>query len=205
MELFSKLSEIMGDGCTLAINIAKTENGMTVSVLPGNSLVKDAAKNILSPLNVSGTPQELDEGFVEAIIKPVAKTNGMFADIKSFEASQQAAKEASEMEKKQKEEAKKNSELFSQWISLAEQNYKEQKYKDALVCANNAGKIAGSVGGGTSKVDNFIKKVNSETEQGLFGGVEDKSDGKNVKLSKSTKANAPIENDSDNESDDNED
>lgn len=68
MELFTKLSEIMGEGCTLAITIAKTKNGMTVSVLPGNSLVKDAAKNKIAPLNISGSASELDEGFVNAII-----------------------------------------------------------------------------------------------------------------------------------------
>ena len=77
MELFTKLSEIMGEGCTLAINIAKTKNGMTVSVLPGNSLVKDVAKNKITPLNVSGTAEELDEGFVDAIIQPVASTSKM--------------------------------------------------------------------------------------------------------------------------------
>mgnify|MGYP004673938633 FL=1 len=81
MELFTKLSEIMGEGCTLAITIAKTKNGMTVSVLPGNSLVKDAAKNKIAPLNISGSASELDEGFVNAIIQPVATTSKMFVNI----------------------------------------------------------------------------------------------------------------------------
>lgn len=102
MELFSRLSEIMGDGCTITINIAKTETGMTVSVLPGNSLVKDAAKAKIAPLNITGTAAELDEGFVNAVVKPVEKTNGLYADMKSFEEAQKAAKEASEMEKKAK-------------------------------------------------------------------------------------------------------
>lgn len=182
MELFKKLSEIMGEGCTLTINIAKTENGMTVGVLPGNKLVKDAAKSKIVPLNINGTAEELDEGFIEAILQPVAKTNGMFADIKSFEEAQKAAKEASEMEKKAKEEAKKNSTNFSKWMELADQNLKESKFKDAITCAKNALQYADKVAGGKAKADELIKKATEQGAGGLFGDMDDKSDGKNVKI-----------------------
>lgn len=188
MDLFSKLSEIMGDGCTLAINIAKTENGMTVSVLPGNSLVKDAAKAKIVPLNVSGTAAELDDGFIDAIIKPVAKTNGLYVDMKSFEDAQQAAKEASEMEKKAKEKSKKDADFFAKWIALAEQNHKENKFSDALLCANNSLEFADGVKGGRTKAESIIKKINEDSNAGLFGAVEDKSDGKNVKIDKKSVA-----------------
>ncbi len=195
MDLFSKLSEIMGDGCTLAINIAKTENGMTVSVLPGNSLVKDAAKAKIVPLNVSGTAEELDEGFIEAIIKPVAKTNGLYADMKSFEDAQQAAKEASEMEKKAKEKTKNDTEMFAKWMALAEQNHKENKFKDATTCAKNALEYADTVKGGHAKADALIKKISEDMNAGLFGAVEDKSDGKNIKVGKKAPAAANAEDD----------
>ena len=189
MELFKKLSEIMGEGCTLTINIAKTETGMTVSVLPGNTLVKDAAKSKIVPLNINGTAEELDEGFVDAIISPIAKTNGMFADIKAFETAQEEAKKASEMEKKANEEKKKNAELFTKWMALADQNFKECKYKDAITCAKNALKFADLVPGGHSKADTLIKKATDSSTGGLFGDSDDKSDGKNIKID--TKASAP--------------
>lgn len=200
MDLFTKLSEIMGEGCTLAINIAKTKEGMTVSVLPGNSLVKDAAKNKITPLNVSGTAEELDEGFVNAIIQPVASSAKMLVDMKSFEEGQAAAKAASEMEKKAKEEAAKNKELFGKWMELAEQNKKESKYKDAITCAQNALKVAGGVAGGKAKVDTFIQKCNEEASASLFGD-EDKSDGKNIKIAVK-KAKATAEPSDDEESED---
>lgn len=203
MELFSRLSEIMGDGCTLTINIAKTETGMTVSVLPGNSLVKDAAKSKIVPLNITGTAEELDEGFIEAVVTPVAKTNGLYADIKSFEDAQQAAKEASEMEKKAKEKAKKDSELFSKWIALAEQNHKENKFKDATTCAKNAMEFADSVNGGKAKADALIKKISESANAGLFGAADDKSDGKNVKIDK--KSASAVETGAEEEMEDNED
>ena len=148
MELFTKLSEIMGEGCTLTINIAKTENGMTVGVLPGNTLVKDAAKSKIVPLNINGTAEELDEGFVDAIISPIAKTNGMFADIKAFESAQEEAKKASEMEKKANEEKKKNAYFFAKWMTLADKNFKEGHDKDAITCGKNAHGFADRVHGG---------------------------------------------------------
>lgn len=193
MKLFSRLSEIMGDGCTLTINIAKTEMGMTVSVLPGNSLVKDAAKTKIVPLNIKGTASELDEGFVDAISGPVAKTNGLYADIKSFEDAQQAAKEASEMEKKAKEKTKKDTEMFAKWMALAEQNHKENKFKDATTCAKNALEYADTVKGGHAKADALIKKISEDMNAGLFGAVEDKSDGKNIKVGKKAPAAANAE------------
>lgn len=199
MELFTKLSEIMGDGCTLAITIAKAKDGMTVSVLPGNSLVKDAAKNKIVPLNISGAADELDKGFVDAIMQPVASTSKMLVDMKSFEDAQQAAKEASEMEKKAKEQAAKDKELFGKWMELAEQNHKGSKFKDAIICAKNALKYAASVSGGNAKADAFIKQVNDESAQSLFGG-EDKSDGKNIKIdTKKAKASTEKDTEEDNE------
>ena len=201
MELFTKLSEIMGEGCTLTINIAKTENGMTVGVLPGNTLVKDAAKSKIVPLNINGTAEELDEGFVDAIISPIAKTNGMFADIKAFEEAQEAAKKASEMEKKANDEKKNKQDTFSKWMELADQNFKESKFKDAITCAKNALKFADNVPGGHSKADTLIKKATDSCTGGLFGEPDDKSDGKNIKIN--TKTSAPAK--AKDESDDNDD
>lgn len=62
MELFKKLSESMAEGTTIALTIAKSESGLAVSVLPGNSLVKDAAKNKFVPICLNGTAEEMDEG-----------------------------------------------------------------------------------------------------------------------------------------------
>ena len=199
MELFTKLSEIMGEGCTLTINLAKTNDKMTASVLPGNALVKDAAKNKIVPLNICGTPEELDEGFVNAIIQPVASTNKMLVDMKSFEETLAAAKAASEMEKQAKEEAAKGKDLFTKWMKLADKNFKENKFKDAITCAQNAQKYSESVKGGKDKADALVKKCNEQTSENLFG-AEDMSDGKSITLGKETAAvDASDEEENDNE------
>ena len=52
MNLFTTLSDVLGNGCTATITIAQKDGIMTVGVLPGNDLVKDAAKNSIVPLNI---------------------------------------------------------------------------------------------------------------------------------------------------------
>lgn len=180
----------MANGSTLAITVAKKEDGLTVSVLPGNSLVKDAAKNKFVPICLKGTAEEMDEGFLSTILKPVEKAVGLLSNIKEFEDSQEAAKAASEMEKKAKEDAKKVTEEFNGWMAIADQNFKEDKYKDALTCLDGAEKLAAKVGGGMAKVDVLRKKVKEALGEGtMFGAAtEDKSDGKNVKPGKATTA-----------------
>ena len=84
MDLFKQLSEVMANGSTLAITVAKKEDGLTVSVLPGNSLVKDAAKNKFVPICLKGTAEEMDEGFLSTILKPVEKAIGLLSNIKEF-------------------------------------------------------------------------------------------------------------------------
>ena len=168
----------------MAINIAKTKNGMTVSVLPGNSLVKDAAKNKITPLTICGSAQELDEGFVGAIVTPIASTNKMLIDMKSFEEGQAAAKAASEMEKKAKEAAKKNADAFAKWMALAEQNEKEDKLRDARTCALKAIGVSDGVSGGKAKAEALIKKINEKADGGLFGAFVDKSNGENITIEK---------------------
>ena len=83
MELFKTLSEVLGDGCTVNLTIAQKDGKMTVSVLPGNNLVKDAAKDNIIPLAVAGSPEELDAEFATLIAKPVAKTTGLLSNTTS--------------------------------------------------------------------------------------------------------------------------
>jgi len=191
----------MDAGSTIVMTVAKSESGITVSVLPGNSLVKDAAKNRFVPICMTGTPEEMDEDFLDTVLKPIARANGLLSNIKDFESSQESVKKASEMEKKAKEEQKKLSEEFSGWLALSEKNYSEDKFKDALTCINNAEKLADKVNGAPAKVDAMRKKINEALGEGtMFGAAtEDKSDGKNVKLNGKAKATSVPEEKADEE------
>jgi PRTRC genetic system protein E len=199
MELFKKMSEMLGEGSTLTITVAKKGDKLVVGVLPGNSLVKDSAKGRIVPLNLSGTPDELDNGFVEAIAAPVGKASGLLSDMASFEKAQEEAKEKSKMEAEKKAAEDKKKKEFAEWIELAKANLKEEKFRDALTCIAGARKIASD--SDKSTLDKLEAEVAQSSGVGsMFGGPEDKSDGKNVKPgAKSAKTSKSAKADSDNE------
>lgn len=203
MNLFTTLSEVLGNGCTATITIAQKDGIMTVGVLPGNDLVKDAAKNNLVPLNISGTPEELDEGFVATIAEPIKKTTGLLVDMAAFEQATEEAKAKSKMEEERKAAEKNRKEQFNGYIALAKTNLKEQKYRDALTCLESARKVATDADKATIK--QLEQEINNNSGSGaLFGPAEDKSDGKNVKLPQGKGKKATNASEDNDENDDNE-
>ncbi len=180
MEVFKKISEMLGEGSTLTITVAKKGDNLIVGILPGNSLVKDNAKGRIVPLNLTGTPEELDNGFLEAIEAPVAKASGLLTNMASFEKAQEEAKAKSKMEAEKKAAEEKKKKELSEWIDLARKNLKEEKFRDALTCIAGARKIATDSDKAT--LDKLEADVATASGAGsMFGGPEDKSDGKNVK------------------------
>lgn len=181
MNLFKTLSEVLGNGCTATITIAQKDGIMTVGVLPGNNLVKDSAKNKIVPLNVSGTPEELDEGFVDAIAEPVRKTAGLLVDMAAYEQAAEEAKAKSKMEEEKKIAEANRKKDYDGYVNLARTNLKEQKYRDALKCVESARKVA--LPSDKTALDTLTNEINSASGEGaLFGPSEDKSDGKNISL-----------------------
>lgn len=70
---------------------------------------------------------------------------------------------------------------------------KEEAGRKEITCAKNALKYADTVKGGHAKADALIKKISEDMNAGLFGAVEDKSDGKNIKVGKKAPAAAKAE------------
>jgi len=89
------------------INITSGEGKMIVSVLPVSDKLNDKAVKLIPPMNLSGTPQELDESFFSAIQKPVEKTVALFTNLEGYEAAVEKAKAQSKMESDKKDKAKK--------------------------------------------------------------------------------------------------
>ncbi len=202
MNLFKTLSEVLGNGCTATITIAQKDGIMTIGVLPGNDLVKDAAKNQIVPLNITGTPDELDEGFVSAIAEPIQKTSGLLVDMAAYEKAAEEAKAKSKMEEERKAAEKTRKEQFTGFVNLARTNLKEQKYRDALKCIESARKSATDAE--KPSLEQLEKEINDASGAGaLFGPADDKSDGKNVTLAqpKGKKAAAPACENSDDDDD----
>ena len=203
MEFFKKINDLLGEGCTLSINVAKKGDTLIVGVLPGNPLVKDAAAKNLSPLNVSGTPEELDEGFLAAIEAPISRTTGLLVDMASFEKGEADAKAKSAMIAKQKEEKQKKEAEFKGYLALAQENCNADKFKDAKTCLDKARAVCDGSDSQNKQIRDMESNINEKSGEGsIFGGIVDKSDGKNVvfKASKTKPAPAPKSDDEDSES-----
>jgi PRTRC genetic system protein E len=126
--MFTELSNLLNESEMLCINIMKVGDKLVVVVLPQAGNVKDPAKNNLIPLNLKGSPEELDENFIMVISKPVLKATGLMTNMGAYEkAAEKAAQESKAIKDKQ--------ELISKKLKEVETLEKDKKFSQALsVC-----------------------------------------------------------------------
>lgn len=117
---FSNIARLDFAG-NLQVTIGKSaDNGLVVSILLRNDACGDSAKDLIPPLTLKGTAEELDEAFFEQIAKPAEQVSGLMVNMESFLAQMEIAKKNSAMEKQQEE------------IKRKERETKEKKYKEAI-------------------------------------------------------------------------
>jgi PRTRC genetic system protein E len=127
--------QIIGD---LQLTIAKgAENNLIVSVMLQNEQCGDNAKNIIPPLNLRGTAEELDNGFFENITTPIQTASGLMVDMESFMKQLEETKKQSAMEKdkvdRQKKELEAKDKKFKDAMAKADELEKEGKFREAWV------------------------------------------------------------------------
>lgn len=183
MEFFKTIAEFLQDGQQVQMAIRKSGDSIAVSILPDNRGVKDKAVENITPLVMSGSPEDFEEGFADAL-KPLAEAQGLVSNIKEFEENTEKAKRESEMAKKLKDEATKQKKEFNDLIALARKNNEEHKFKDARTVLAKASALP-------SAEKAIIEKVKKEIDDAsgignMFGGEEDLSDGKGLSSSSQT-------------------
>lgn len=92
MNFFQEIFDL-GENIDLSMTIARAGDRLSVTVRPGSS-------QILHPLVVTGTPQELMEGFTNAIMTPIKDVIGLMTNAEQFKKS---AEEAAGLAKKSAE------------------------------------------------------------------------------------------------------
>ncbi|OXG08898.1 PRTRC genetic system protein E [Flavobacterium araucananum] len=127
--------QITGD---LQLTIAKgAENNLIVSVMLQNEQCGDNAKNIIPPLNLRGTAEELDNGFFEKITTPIQTVSGLMVDMDAFMKQLEETKKQSAMEKdkadRQKKEQEAKDKKFKDAMAKADELEKEGKFREAWV------------------------------------------------------------------------
>ncbi len=177
MEFFKTISDFLQDGQQLQMAIRKSGESIAVSILPDNRGVKDKAVENITPLVMSGTPEDFEEGFKDAL-KPLAQAQGLVSNIKEFEESTEKAKRESEMAKKLKDEAAKQKKEFNDLIALSRKNNEEHKFKDARAVLAKASSLPSAE---KAIIDKVSREIDAKSGVGnMFGGEEDLSDGKNI-------------------------
>ena len=177
MDFFKTIADFLQDGQQVTMAIRKSGSNIAVSIMPDNRGVKDKAVENITPLVMSGTPEEFEAGFKDAL-KPLAEAQGLVTNIKEFEENTEKAKKESEMAKKLKDEAAKQKKEFNDLIALARKNNDEHKFKDARAVLAKASALPSAE---KSIIDKVSREIDAKSGIGnMFGGEEDLSDGKNL-------------------------
>lgn len=169
---FTQINAMMNQSVDITLVIRKKEGQLMVSAMPKTNGLKDEAQNHIVPLTVTGTPEELDRGFLPTICTPIQKAVGLLANMSQFE--QQADKAAAnskavkELKDKEAKEAKEQKEKFDKLMKAAAEHESGQKYPEALNDLKQARAFAAPQA--IKSVDEKIKAVRIKMNQGnLFG------------------------------------
>lgn len=148
---FKPLAEIAKGLGSVVIACTVGDDGiMSVSVLPkAKAGVEDPALKSLSPVIMSGSPQEVDLVFFEQLAKPVSTAKGLYSSVEEFEKNAEEVKKKTKMEMEKASKEKKDKEAM------------DKKAKEAIASleANLAKKDFGSA----TKLFDQLSKI-SETQ-----------------------------------------
>lgn len=143
---FQSIHQMIAAGTDLSINIKKVDNKLTVAVMPKRANLKDEAQQLMVPLILSGQPEELDAGFLQAIITLVQKAQGILTNLEVFEKqAQQAAsqsKAAKATEEKESKEVREKREKMEKLLKKAEEATAANRHSEAMTWLKQAKVLA---------------------------------------------------------------
>jgi len=171
---FTQINQMMNQSIDITLVIRKKEGQLMVSAMPKSNGLKDEAQNHIVPFTVTGTPEELDMGFVQAICQPVQKVTGLLTNMSNFEQQAEKAaansKAAKELKEKEAKEVKEKKEKFDKHMKSATDFETEKKYSEALASLQQARTFATSQA--LKSVDEKITALKIKQGQGSLFDME---------------------------------
>lgn len=175
---FTEINRMMTEGVDITLVIRRSGGQMIVSALPKANGLRDEAQNRIIPLTMTGTPAEMDEGFLAAVSKPLTKASGLLTNIAEFERqadmaaqNSKAVKESKAAEAKAKKERK---ESYDRQMKKAEELIASKNYKEAMTVLQQAQKEASEAE--RKALAEKMDKVREDMSQGsLFDDDDDSS------------------------------
>jgi PRTRC genetic system protein E len=172
---FTQINQMMNQGVDITLVIRKKDGTLTVSAMPKANGLKDEAQNHIVPFVVTGTPEELDMGFIQAICQPIQKVSGLLTNMSSFEQQADKAeansKAAKDIKDKEAKIAKEKKEKFDKHMKNAEDFESQKRYSEALLNLQQAKAFA--IQQGLKQIEEKIKAINAKMGQKSFFDMEE--------------------------------
>lgn len=163
----------MTPGTDLSIHIRKVEDKLSVAVMPRRNSLKEEVQQKMVPLVLSGNPHELDSAFLQAIMQPLQKVQGLLVNAENFEkqAAQAAAsgKTARAVRLRKARKPVKAGKM-EKLLAKADDAFKNARYQETLTWLRQARALA--PGEKQGEIDSRMKEVQKKADEGsLFAGM----------------------------------
>lgn len=162
MTLFQELHSIMSESVDLNICISKSDEELTVSILPKANGLDDKAKDNLVPLIITGKPEEIDNEFLSIVGNPIKNSVGLLTNMKSFEESSKLV----DASKKENADRKKR---FTDHMNEAKKHDEAKNVQKCLVALEKAKTLFPN---DPEFLKLYKKCHNGASSQSLFGDLE---------------------------------
>lgn len=163
------MSELI-DGYTVTLTVRNEKDKMIVLLMPNLTEKKDEVQKLLTPLTISGTPEELDQQFFSLVAQGLRKAEGIQHNLKEHDAS--LAKAVEKTTKGKTTAAKKPVEKSAEIFDEKKETSKDEK-KDASVKEPISEKQTRSVKPGKTPTKEPEAKNEPVTEKEAAAGISE--------------------------------
>ena len=174
---FQSIYQMITTGTDLNINIRKVDNSLSVAVMPRRNSLKEDTRQNMVPLVVNGTPAELDMGFLQTILQPIQKVQGLLVNAENFEkqaekATSQAKSSKTPTVPAESKEAREKREKMEKLLKKADEATAAKRFSEAMTWLKQARVLALSEK--QKEIDEKMQEVQKQASEGsLFGMTEE--------------------------------
>ena len=174
---FQSIYQMITAGTDLNINIRKVNNSLSVAVMPRRNSLKEDTRQNMVPLVVNGTPAELDMGFLQTILQPIQKVQGLLVNAENFEkqaekATSQAKSSKTPTVPAESKETREKREKMEKLLKKADDATAAKRFSEAMTWLKQARVLAPSEK--QKEIDEKMQEVQKQASEGsLFGMTEE--------------------------------
>ena len=171
---FEQIYQLISTGTDLSINIRRMNDKLNVAVMPRNNALKEEQQQHMVPLVLSGTPEELDREFLQAVMAPVKKALGILTNLEAFEkAAEKTASQAKlgKAVEKESKEAREKREKMEKLMKKADDAAAANRFSEAQTWLKQARLLA--TADKQKEIDAKMQEIQRKANAGsLFGAQE---------------------------------